>query len=547
MGDPATLAEMKTMGTARNLVPWAAAVTASALLPLAAWALDPTLPHPGHRPTGSPTAQPPGSPSQLPTPAADDPTVPPAERLPVPDAAALQQAGKLIDQVYREPIAAAKTVEQKRALGQQFLRKAVETTSDPAGKFVLMTRARDVAADAGDADTCLAALLGAERAFAVEPGSADLDAAGRLAKSLRGVEPHRTLARYLMGSANEAVAAEKFDAARRLADMAQYAAGKANDPPLAKATATRAKEIREVEAAYVAAKPALAAAAKGPADADQSLAAGRFKCFYKGDWAAGLPLLAAGADASLKELAARDLAKPSGADQQLAVADAWWAEAGKAQGVARNLTMAHARGLYQQVEPTLAGLPKDKAAARAKEADALAALYAPRSGWVRLPQPAGVPTAGPPTAGSASAGTPSAGAPATTSPPTAPPLKPAAPAPPSGPAAVVRPGSPIKLPSQFTREWKSPPAWVGRPEQVAIAAGKATIVNEGGSNSVCKDEAFAVLKDGSLALQWDYGPMKAGYEIWKIEGGALVIHRWNSKADKDSGQPVRRVGSIAAQ
>lgn len=519
------------MGSTRSATKWAvlSVVVAAAAAAPSARALDPTLPQPGRRPPAAPVG---GSAPAGPGPATPNvpdvpPPVPVTDRQPIPDAAAQQQATKLVEQVYREPIAAARSPEQKKALGQQFLRKGIETTTDPAGKYVLLTRARDVAADAGDVDTCLAAILGTEQSFAVEPGSADLETISRLAKNVRGVEPHRTLARYLMGSANESVTADKYEAAKRLADMAQSAAARANDPALLRTTAARAKEVREVEAAYAAAKPALAAVSKGATDADSSLAAGRFKCFFKGEWAGGSLLLATGSDATLKDLAGKELGGLGDADQQSAVADGWWAEAEKVQGVARNLLMAHARTLYQQAEPSLGGLPKDKAAKRVKETEGLAALYATRAGWVHPPQQDG--------GGSAKAGSPVAATPV------------GIPTPGAGakPAATGKAGGPLQLPPQFTREWKSPILWVNKPEQVTIVDNKVTILNEGGTNSVCKDAPLTPQKDGSMTLQWDYGEKKSGYEVWKMDGKDLVIERWNSKAEKDGGQPARRVGAIS--
>jgi len=73
-----------------------------------------------------------------------------------------------------------------------------------------------------------------------------------------------------------------------------------------------------------------------------------------------------------------------------------------------------------------------------------------------------------------------------------------------------------------------------------------TILNNGGTQTVCKDEEFATQKDGSLILQWNYGDMKTGYEIWSMQGNELTIQRWNSKEEKDGGRVARRIGLLPA-
>ena len=169
---------------ARWALLWLAAPVC-ALSPTYAWALDPTLPHPGKSPAFVPAPQRPASPPAViprPPPTTTAPagnvvpssppsrTITPAAatgepvasvRVPVPDAAAQKESQKLVDQIYRENIAGAKTPELKKQLAQTFLKAGIETTNDLAGKYVLLIRARDLAADIGDADMTLA--LGSTR------------------------------------------------------------------------------------------------------------------------------------------------------------------------------------------------------------------------------------------------------------------------------------------------------------------------------------------------------------------------------------------------
>ena len=82
----------------------------------------------------------------------DKPIVsPPREKKsPLPDEAAQAKALKLAKEVYGEDWAAAKTPSQKRDLAQKLLRGADESENDPAGRYVLLKLARDVATQAID-------------------------------------------------------------------------------------------------------------------------------------------------------------------------------------------------------------------------------------------------------------------------------------------------------------------------------------------------------------------------------------------------------------
>ncbi len=484
-----------------------------------ALALDPTLPQPGRAKPAIPAATT-NTPAAQPAPAVADTTpveTPAANRKPIPDPAAIADAQKLADQVYKDELTAAKTPDQKKQLAIKFRQLAL--ASEPAAKYALLARAREIAADAGDADTALGSVADLERSFDFDGGAMELDAVVRLQKTLRTPDALKGITRHLLGSANQAVAGDRFDSARKLIDQAAIISARINDPAMVKLIATRAKEIREVEAAYIAAKPALDAVAKQSADPAQNLSAGRYKALFKGDFSAGLPLLAAGADDPLKDVATKDIAGATAAEQQDALGDAWYGVAEKLTGVAKNHATIRAAGFYAQAAPSLAGLLQAKAAKRAKEAESLSAMYVGR-----------------PSSAGGAAGTPAVAVNPPTQTPT---VKP----PDNGSTSPGNPGVKINLPGKFVRIWKTPEVWTNKPEDVAFKNGRLTIINAGGT--VCENEPLTPQKDGSLALTWDYGPEKTGYEVWTIKDGELLIHRWNSKAEVDQGKPPRRVGTMS--
>jgi hypothetical protein len=114
-----------------------------------------------------------------------------------------------------------------------------------------------------------------------------------------------------------------------------------------------------------------------PSDAAANFAVGKFLCFYKGDWAAGLPFLARGSDANAKGLAVTELAGSHVADVQLALGDGWWDLGEKSPAVAQRQLQLHAAGLYQAAAPMSHGLTAQKIKLRTAQAFAAAGITPP--------------------------------------------------------------------------------------------------------------------------------------------------------------------------
>jgi hypothetical protein len=141
----------------------------------------------------------------------------------------------------------------------------------------------------------------------------------------------------LATSASKAVAKSKI------------ATGKEDEERLAR----RRHDIRIIQPTYAAAKKAQETLEKTPADPEANLAVGRWRCFYKGDWSAGLTLLAKGSDEKLKALAEQEIKAPADADEQVQIADAWWDLAQKEAGTARDSLHLHAGEIYTVAMPNI--------------------------------------------------------------------------------------------------------------------------------------------------------------------------------------------------
>jgi len=282
----------------------------------------------------------------------------PAEKIPIPSATALQAATKSVTDLFNSDLVNATTPQRQQALAQKMVHTGIETTDDPAGRFVLLSKAATVAGQAGDVDTAFAAIDELSKSFQIDAVKMKADTAVAMNKTLRTPEQRQALATQLLGVLEAAVASDRYDLVRVLDDIALNSARVSNDPTLIRDVSAKVQQAKEAGMAYAGIKAALLVLAKNPSDPDANLKVGRFRCFFKGDWDGGLPMLALGNDATLKALAGKELAGANDAKAQVALGDGWWAAAETHTGPSKLEFQKRAGKWYSQAVPALTGFAK---------------------------------------------------------------------------------------------------------------------------------------------------------------------------------------------
>ncbi len=306
---------------------------------------------------------------------------PGGSRLAVPGAEAQLRAGKLLDEVYKDELLKARTADQKTAMSRKIFKAATDTKDDPAGRYALLLRARDLSAEAGDVKGALEAGDALVEQFDLDALAWQAQGLTQLVKMARPADEKDVVGR-VMQTLDAAIAADRYEVAHQLTDLGVTAAARSGDAALVKQTTMRTKEEHEIEAAYPEAQKALAALKQKPDDATASAAAGRFLCLMKGDWEAGLPLLAKGPDSEARQLATKEL--QAAGDPKAFNPDGWWDAAEKEQGIAKAALQRHAADWYTRAMPSLSGLAKAKAEKRIQEAGPIVGAPAPARAWVNL-------------------------------------------------------------------------------------------------------------------------------------------------------------------
>lgn len=281
----------------------------------------------------------------------------PQGKLAVPDGAAQIKAEAIIRELYKVEYAEREPAAMRR-LTEKLLRKAVETPDDPAGRFVLLREARDLAARSGDMELAFRAVEHIAERFEVDPFEMKTAVLTAMVRSAKTVEEHASLAEAGLDFADEVMADERGDDAFRILTQVQTAAKKARSSSLTTRVQARTREFRKVQTALQTLK-------KRSEAPEANAVVGKFFCFIIGDWDKGLPYLGKGDDPKLEAVVRAEAAKPSDPAAREALADIWWALA-EGGGQEKTLYLRRALYWYQQSLPGLSGLSKEKVGKRVK-------------------------------------------------------------------------------------------------------------------------------------------------------------------------------------
>ncbi len=273
-------------------------------------------------------------------PAAPRPVAPPAARLPAPDASAQAAALRLVRELYAADYART-GVPAKTSLARSLVAAAAKTNDDVAARYVMLREAHDLASGAGDQSTAMDALDLLGRCYAVNILPQKLVIL-RKAVLVTGAKRVNELATQARDVAEEAVIAEEYDAAVEAMSLAIRAAtalpptgrGKTTPklPPPDPAMAHRLEEIQQARGEFLKATAGAARLKSTPSDADAANVVGRYLCFVRGNFAAGLPLLKS-TDPLLQPAIQKESGASAGMQARLEAANAWWDAADKQTGI----------------------------------------------------------------------------------------------------------------------------------------------------------------------------------------------------------------------
>jgi len=278
--------------------------------------------------------------------------------LPVPDEAAQGRAAKLIAEIYKPAYDSDKTPQQKDALAKKLLQDGKETSGDPAGRFVLLRTAREVAAKAADWKTAFEAADELGRDYEVDVLDMKTSILTTVAANSQHPFQFKALLDVIGVVLDDAVVSKRFDLSQRLADLGASTVKNSLGPVVTTVPEKRQAVTETVAAAYADGAIAFATLQKNPEDPQANSTAGKLLCIVRNRWDLGLPMLTLGSDEQLKALAGRDLKPPSSTDEEVAMADDWWDFSEKEIGLLHDAAKKRAAHWYRLALSDVKGLKK---------------------------------------------------------------------------------------------------------------------------------------------------------------------------------------------
>ncbi|HLY11503.1 MAG TPA: hypothetical protein VKW04_19530 [Planctomycetota bacterium] len=340
-------------------------------------------PAPGAGPAPGPATAPPSPPEPALAPAAAIP-VDVSRRAPIPDPAKQKDAEKLLKELYKDQYA-KKGPADRQALARILLDQARKSAADPVALWVVYREAQDVAVQACDVGTVVAAIDESAKVFDIDSMTMKVGALSAAAKNAKAPEDLAALADALDRLIQELMAADQYDAADKAASSALQYAKRTNAPRLIGRSTQRSKEVAEAKARFQAMKATLQTLARTPDDPAANLEMGQFLCFMKGNWDLGLRFIVKGSDAGFKALAEKELALPTSSLDLILVADGWYDQGEKEKLPGRrSQLLAHARELYASALPGAVALQKAKVEKRLEQIETAIGAPSSDAGTVNL-------------------------------------------------------------------------------------------------------------------------------------------------------------------
>jgi hypothetical protein len=247
----------------------------------------------------------------------------PEGRIPWPAAHDLAENEAKLKEDYRMQLdSGSPPVRQQAALE---LLKRSGSNGDPAFEAASLRVAGLLAADAEDVSLAMEICGKMEDRFEINVFPEKADLLEEASKHARTPRNKSDLAETCLAAGFASLAADDYVSSVRFANLARNAAAQSADPFLAPQAAFLGTETIQCGHAFERISNDWQIFRAKPNDPRAALAVGKFICFAKNDWIAGLPLMLRGNDEGLKAVANTEInGKLTEPQARRALGDAWW-------------------------------------------------------------------------------------------------------------------------------------------------------------------------------------------------------------------------------
>jgi hypothetical protein len=271
---------------------------------------------------------------------------PAATRAPVPSVAEQKTVRKQLAEIYE--LGQVETPRARLKLAGELLEAADDVGEQSAERFVLLHEAAVIASAGGNAALVMRAIDSLEERFEISADARD-KALLEFAETARTSERIRALMSVVRGAITLAVEHGRYEGAQELATKVARAVARPQGKEFRKEAAQLKNVVSAICEQRTQLRQAQAALKRNSNDGEANMAIARWHCYWNGEWQQGLPYLAKCGDKGLRTLAVRELEmKEASADDQLALADAWWELGETLKADDRDAILMHAGEWYRK-------------------------------------------------------------------------------------------------------------------------------------------------------------------------------------------------------
>ncbi len=257
--------------------------------------------------------------------------------------------------------------EAKLALSKRFLQQAQETADDPAARYVLKCKARDMALAASSIKDALEAINMLSHFYAIDAPADKFTALTTLAKNGRNQEINEAILIAAVATIDEAIDVDNYEMAGKFARLADGLAAKQHKSQAMTQLKAKAAEIEQLKKDFPKALAASEKLKTVPDDREANFVWGFFQGPRKGNFKKAMSFLAAGNDEAMSVIAVKDLGSPTDPADQVKLANDWWDLAESRREPIKTHLRLQAGKWYEKALPSLKGLVKAQADARLKQ------------------------------------------------------------------------------------------------------------------------------------------------------------------------------------
>lgn len=273
-------------------------------------------------------------------------------RLPVPTAAEMNAAKATLEETFRSDFSLARTVETKIELVNKLILAAEDEKEDAALRYCYLERARDVAVGLGNAELLVQIVQQMGADYDIETFEETVRYLLPCGANVGDAVSYETYVDQILFLCFQSIENEQFEQIDPLMRVLQrtaavpHGAGSVVDPDRARATAKWLEQYLDDRPAVI---EALSTLEDDADDAAANLLVGKFFCFYNYDWRRGLPMLAKGNDANLRQLARDETKLSDSVTERIQLADHWFQQASQAESAAAQAMLSRAAYHYGRV------------------------------------------------------------------------------------------------------------------------------------------------------------------------------------------------------